>query len=426
MADPLTIIGGAVIALSLGVIFVLSLAEASLLSAPDVALRRLAEQGNRRAQTVQRLKSDHEYLSAIIVGVNTAVILVATVMPVLVQHHLGPGESWHAELWHVGTVVVILVFAELTPKTWGALSAMRIALAIAPVVARLTAITKPVVRVVTKLSNLVLGGPPPVRGHDSHFITAAEIQAAADIGEEEGMVEREEGEMLDSVIELKETEAREILVPRVDIVAAPETATLEDVVALAVESGHSRIPVYRHTIDTITGILYVTDLLRELRAGRRDVDLTALARAPVFVPETKRISDLFRELADRQVHIAIVLDEFGGTEGLVTIEDILEELVGEIADEHDVLEEEIVEVSDTEALVDGNTRIVEVNVRLGLGLPEDEYETVGGLVAGRMGRIPAVGEKLREGRVVLCVEQGTEQHVERVRITHTDKEGGDV
>jgi len=145
----------------------------------------------------------------------------------------------------------------------------------------------------------------------------------------------------------------------------------------------------------------------------------------MFVPETKRVSELFHDLLEQRVHITVVLDEFGGTEGLATIEDILEELVGEIQDEHDALEETIVRFSDDTALVDGNVRIQEVNEQLGLTIPDQEYETLGGLIAGRMGRIPEVGERIQEGDIELSVEQGTEQHVERVRVSKIVREDGD-
>jgi len=218
---------------------------------------------------------------------------------------------------------------------------------------------------------------------------------------------------------------REIMVPRVEVVAVPITAGAEEIVATAVESGHSRIPVYENTIDTIVGVIYVADVLRAFHEGRRDLTPTDVMRAPMFVPETKRVSELFHELLEQRIHITIVLDEFGGTEGLATIEDILEELVGEIEDEHDALEETIVQIDDATALVDGNVRIAEVNEELDLALPDDEYETIGGLVAGRMGRIPEVGERILEGDVELGVEQGTEQHVERVRVVKSIREDGD-
>ncbi len=424
MDDPLSIVGVAAIALAIGAVFLLSLAEASLLSVSEVTVRRLVERGDRRAAAVERLRSNDDYLSAIIVGVNLSVILISTVMTLLVKKHLGAGSSWQQEAWHVGAIAVILVVAELTPKTWGAVASERMALRVARPMERLSRLAAPVVQAVTRVGNLFVRGVGPEGSH-RRIISSAEVQAAADIGQEEGLVQPEEAEMLGSVIELGETTAREIMVPRVDIVAVPRDVTVEECVRIAVESGHSRIPVYEESKDRIIGILYLTDLLRELRHGQRDVDIAALAREPVFVPETKRVGQLFRELRDKTVHLAVVLDEFGGTEGLVTIEDILEELVGDIEDEHDLPEEDIVVLSPTEALVDGKTRITEVNERLAVHLPEEEYETLGGLVAGRLEHMPQVGERLQAGDAELVVEHSDRQYVAVVRVIRADREAGE-
>ena len=424
MLAPLSIIGGVVMVLALGAIFILSLAEASLLGVHAVTMRRLVEQGSRRANVIQELKSNEDYLSVIIVGINAGVIAVSTIMTVLVHRNLADGAHWQAQLWHIGAIVCILVLAEITPKTWGALAPEKPALALAPTIRRLIIIAAPAVRVLTGISNIVLRATGGATTHRRHFVTTSEIQAAADIGEEEGMVEHEEGEMLDSVIELGDTTAKELIVPRVDIVAVPADATVQDFVEVAVDSGHSRIPVFEDTIDSIVGVLYVTDVLTELAAGRRELDLGALARPPVFVPETKRVSELFRELRDASVHIAVVLDEFGGTEGLVTIEDILEELVGDIEDEHDApAADELLIISDAEALVNGKTRIEDVNEQMVLELPSDEYETIGGLVAGEVGHIPQTGEQVLIAGAQLTVEQGSEQLVERVRIVKSSDQG---
>jgi putative hemolysin len=424
--DPLSILGAAVIAIGIGAIFLFSLAEASLLAISHIAVRRLVEREDRRALVLQRLKSNDDYLSTIIVGLNASVILVSTVMTLLVKSRLHEGGGWQAELWHIGTLVVILVLAELTPKTLGALVPEKWALVLAGPIERFSVVAAPIILAVTAIGNLLLRARGAEARHRRHFVTASEIQAAADVGEEEGVLEPEEGEMLDSVIELADTTAREIMVPRVDIVAVPSDVTVEECVKVAVESGYSRIPVYRDTRDSIIGILYLTDLLKEFRDGRRDVDIAALAREPVFVPETKRVGELFAELRDQTVHIAVVLDEFGGTEGLVTIEDILEELVGDIEDEHDAPGEEIRVVSETEALIDGKTRIADVNEELSVELPEDDYGTIGGLIAGELGHIPQAGERLEAGDVELVVEEGNEQYVGLVRLVKADREGGDA
>jgi CBS domain containing-hemolysin-like protein len=248
---------------------------------------------------------------------------------------------------------------------------------------------------------------------------------AADVSEEEGLVEPEEAEMLDSVIDLGETLAREVMVPRVSMMAVEENVSVAEFATLASRSGLSRIPVYRETLDDIIGIVYVKDVLYRMGAGSTDFSLPEIARPPLYFPETKRTDELLRELRDQRVHIGIVVDEFGGTAGLITIEDILEELVGEIADEHDQPSDEILQIDDSEVLVDGRVRIEEVNELLAASLPEEQYETVGGLVSGLAGRIPGAGETFHVSGLRLIIEASDGQHVERVRVVADVREDGD-
>ena len=425
MVDPLLVVGIAVIGLGLATMILMSLAEASLLAVSDVAVRRMAERGGRRGQAVAALKTGYDYLSVIIVANNIGLVLISAMMTVLVHNRLGAAETWQVEAWHIGAIVVIVMLAEVTPKTWGALSPEPVALFTAPLLLHTMTLLAPLVAAVNAFTCMFLRILRAPETNDECAITPQEIQAAADISEEEGLVEPQEGEMFDSVIELGETVAREIMVPRVDIIAVPHDANAQQVVAVAVDSGYSRIPIYENTIDCVVGIVYVADLLREFREGRLEVDLRALARPPVFIPETKRVSELFRELRDESVHIAIVLDEFGGTEGLVTIEDILEELVGEIEDEHDAPADEILRVSDTEYIVDGRAHVEDLNELLDLELPEGQYDTVGGLLAGVLGHIPQVDDQLQIEHVMITVVEGTDQHVGRVRIVKHDREGSD-
>jgi CBS domain containing-hemolysin-like protein len=247
-------------------------------------------------------------------------------------------------------------------------------------------------------------------------VTAEEIRAAADLGEEEGTVEPDEGEMLDSVIELGERTVRDIMMPRVDIVAMPEEATIEEVVEVAVESGYSRIPVYRESIDHVTGIVYVNDTLFALSQGKRDLKLSEVARMPILAPESKPLDEMLWELRQQKVHIAIVIDEFGSTEGLVTIEDILEELVGEIEDEHDLPEPEVLMTGVGEAIVQGRARLDDVNEQLGLQLSTENHDTMSGFVTGMAGRVPAEGEVLTVDGATFVVVESNDQHVDRLRV----------
>lgn len=424
MSNSLSILGLLVIAVCLVGIFFCSLAEAAFLGMTETRRRRLAEDRQPRAHRVLQLLSDSNYLSALIVGMNLFIIIISTTMTLLVHGRLQHGAPWVSEAIHIGTVLVILIFAELTPKTYGSLFPERVSLTVVNGTMLLARLFRPIVTVLEKLSR------PVVRlfvshTHKGQFMSLEEIRVAADVSEEDGLVDAEEAQMLDSVIDLGETQVRAIMVPRVDIVAVEDDASVAEFAATASRSGNSRIPIYRETLDNITGIVYVNDVLRRLGTGDVSFSLRDIARPPFYVPNTKRIDDLLRELRERTVHIAIVVDEFGGTDGLVTFEDILEELVGEIADEHDQPSDEFTAVGPGEALVDGKVRIEEINERLGSALPEDQYETVGGLVSGLAGHIPASGESFVLAGTRLIVEDSDGQHVERIRIVVGSTEGGD-
>lgn len=425
MNDALFWLGVVTIALCLVGIFLCSLAEAAFLGMTEARVRWLSEKRERRAQIVVRLLSDSNYLSAIIVGMNLFVIIISTVMTLLVRYRLAYHAPLLDELVHIGMVLVILLFAELTPKTYGSLYPERSSLAVAPAIAVLASVLRPAVIILARLSRPLLRR---LRGHgrNGQLMTLDEIRIAADVSEEEGMVDAEEAQMLDSVIDLGETQVREIMVPRVDTVAVEDGTSVEEFAAVAGRSGYSRIPVYSETLDSITGIVYVNDVLRRLGTGDVSFKLTDIVRPPVYVPGTKRIDDLLREMREQRVHIAIVVDDYGGTDGLVTIEDILEELVGEIADEHDVAEEQLHMVCETEAVVSGKVRIDAINERMCTELPEDQYETIGGLISGLAGHIPLAGEVFEVEAVRMTVEESDGRHVKRVRVKVGAREDGDV
>lgn len=425
MTDPVVVIGGIVIAgCLLGIAFT-SLSEAALLGVSEVGARRLSESRDPRAGIVVSLLANTDYLSALIVGMNFFIILISTVMTLLVKYRLEQGAHWVEEALHLGMVFFILVFAELTPKTYGSLHPERVALWVARPVRLLSWVYRPLVVMLALISRPVtrLAAPREAR---SAFMTLDEIRAAADVSEEDGLVDAEEAQMLDSVIDMGETQAREVMVPRVDMVAAEETTSVAELAVMASRSGYSRIPIYSETLDNITGIVYVNDILRRLVEGDDRFTLPEIARPPLYFPETKRVDELLGELREKRVHIAIVVDEFGGTAGLVTIEDILEELVGEIEDEHDTPSQDLELVATGEILVGGKVRIEEVNEALGSKLPEEPYETISGLLSGLAGHIPEAGEQYTLGAVRLTVEESNGQHVERVRIEVVTREDGDV
>jgi putative hemolysin len=399
--------------------FTLSLSEASLLSVSPHEMQKAARAGDRRAQVVLAVTERGDFLHVFVVCNNALVLVMSTLMTLIVRYwdFADPSAAETVEgVAHIGMVVTILLFGELVPKTYGSLRPGPSARAIAGFMATLVHILRPMVRLMTGISNCVLRVGGDSHAPHRHFVTAEEIQAAADLGEEEGTVEPDEGEMLDSVIALGERTVRDIMVPRVDIVAMPEDATLEELVEVAVASGYSRIPVYSDSMDHITGIVYVNDTLLSLSQGRRDLILAEVSRTPILAPESKPLDEMLWELRQQKVHIAIVIDEFGGTEGLVTIEDILEELVGEIEDEHDLPEPEILITADGEAILQGKARIEDLNQQLGLQISTENHDTVSGFLTGMAGRVPREGEVLTAGGATFVVVESNDQHLDRLRV----------
>jgi len=411
--------------LVLGVAF-LSLAEASLVAASHIRLRRLTEEGDRRAAAVIRLTEKPAFLSAIIVAINLLVITISCLATVLVHYRLSAGAHATQEVVHIAVLGVILVFAEITPKNVGAAYATPIAGRVAGPIGALTTVMAPLVAAVTAAGNVFLRGAGVRDLPSTHFITEEELKAAVDVGEEQEVLDAGEGEMFDSALALAVTRAQQIMVPRVDVVALEAEATVDEALKAIQDSGFSRIPVYDDTIDHVIGVLYAKDLLRCLRERASEGRLAReLMREAMFVPESKPVDEVFREMREQKRHLAVVVGEQGGTEGIVTIEDILEELVGDIEDEHDIPGEEIRLLSEKEALVVARVRLEEVNKALGLSLPEEEYETLGGYVSGRIGRIPEVGETIGLDELEIKVQGDAEEPLLLVRLVKDEREGGE-
>jgi CBS domain containing-hemolysin-like protein len=259
-------------------------------------------------------------------------------------------------------------------------------------------------------------------------ITAEELRLIVERGGEQGVLEAEEEQMINAVIELGDRRVHEVMIPRIDIAAIPATATFDEAIQTFVEQGHSRVPVYDDSVDEIVGILYAKDLLPFLRSasGPRP-ELRTLLRAPVYIPESMTVDDLLHEFQRRKVHIAIVLDEYGGTAGLVTIEDLLEEIVGEIQDEYDTEEPMVVKLSDEEARVDGRASVDELSELFDTEIEfedEDEYDTVGGLIYHRIGGIPSPGDKIEVDGLTLTVESTDGRRVGKVLVVRTPGDDG--
>ena len=436
------------IVLELLVILVLVLIEAVFVAAEIalVTIRRsrveqLIDEGHRGARLVRRLIEDPSrflaviqiaitfvgFLSSAYAAVNLTVRLQGVLAPVL--HEAAGGVA----LLLITTMLAAftIVFAELVPKTLALAHTDRYALALAVPVDLLGRLLGPVVAAFSWLTRVIAAG----FGADVQSraqISTEELKLIVERGGEDGTLEAEEEQMISAVIELGERRLHEVMVPRIHITALPISATLDEALDTFIREGHSRLPVYKGTIDEIIGVLYAKDLLPFLKAGTpvKKPDWRKLLRTPLFVPESMSIDDLLHKLQGRKVHMAIALDEYGGTAGLVTIEDLLEEIVGEIQDEYDVEEPLTVRLSDTEARLDGRASVDDLAEMFGVDLSgledADEYDTVGGLIYHRIGGVPRPGDRITiaEQGLTLTVETTEGRRVGKVLAVRERSENG--
>ena len=418
-------------------------AEIALVSVRRSRIEQLVEEGNRGARRVRRLLDDPARFLAVsqlgltVIGffasAYAAVSLVDGLRDLLAGFGIGVSTAEGIALVTVTVLVALftIVFAELVPKTIALASAERVALGLSRPIDFLGRVLSPVIALLTGVTRWITRLVGAEVSSEAQ-ITAEELRLIVERGGEQGVLEAEEEQMINAVIELGERHLHEVMVPRVSIVNLPVTATFEQAIDTIIAEGHSRIPVYEKTIDHIVGILYAKDLLPYLRAAAEEPPpLRTLLRPPLFVPESMSVDDLLHELQRRKVHLAIVLDEYGGTAGLVTIEDLLEEIVGEIQDEYDVEEPMVVRLSPDQARLDGRADVDELRNLFDVELPledEDEYDTVGGLVYHRVGGVPSPGDRVDLDGVTLTVETTDGRRVGKVlavRQPPEDRDGDD-
>lgn len=260
------------------------------------------------------------------------------------------------------------------------------------------------------------------QGNSSNDL-AEEIHELVDEGQAKGLISNEESHMVYGVLDLKETRANSIMIPRTDISSAPINSTLGEVIKLVNECGHTRIPIHNDNIDEIIGILHAKDLLKMWGKDPDAIIPAEILRKPSFVPGTQKINELFRDLKNRKTHLAIVTDEYGGTAGIITIEDIIEEIVGEIMDEHDNEKSLMTIIDDKSLLVDARLEIEKLEEHLGVELPKGEFESVGGFVIHLVGKIPQVNEKISYKGLEIVVKKADQRKIEKVLITHNPTPG---
>jgi len=418
----------AVVLICLIVLAIASLTEAALVRTEVSRSRQLAEEGKRGAAQLSFLvERRQEVLSSLIVLINLAIIIASAYTTDITIRLSGGSARWVPAASAV-MIVFILIFCELTPKTYAVGRAEVVALATAPLVKLLHLLVRPLGRLLHGLAAWVnrrlivpvIGGevtPKWPRYTDEEVI---ELVAAGEAG---GNVEEEERDMIEGVIEFADKVVREVMTPRTDMVSLPATATLAEAARVSQDTGYSRLPVYEEDADHIIGIVYAKDLVSALQSDGADDTAGEIARKPApVVPESKKLHEAFQFMQRNRFHMVIVIDEYGGTAGLATIEDLIEEIFGEIRDEYDVGGEPVRVVDENTLLVDGRVSTDEVEDALEVKLPEGEYDSIGGLILDLLGRLPEAGEKVTWEGLEFTVEAVSENRVHLVRIARTPEE----
>ena len=383
-------------------------AEIALVTLRHSRIDQLIDEGHRNARRVKRLVNDPaRFLAVAQIGVTFVGFLASAYAAVNLADRLAESFKDVPVLQNAAAGIALLiitillscftiVFGELVPKTLALAYPDRVALTLSGPLDLVGHIFAPLVNLLTWLTRKIAGGFGAGVARQAQ-INTEELKLIVERGGETGVLEAEEEQMISAVIELGEHRVHEIMVPRTDMTALPVTATIDEAIDAFIREGHSRIPVFKETIDEVVGVLYAKDLLPFLKGGQKP-DLRKLLRTPLFVPESMLVDDLLHKIQRRKVHLAIVLDEYGGTAGMVTIEDLLEEIVGDIQDEYDVEEPLTVRLSDDEARVDGRASLEDLaelfDVELDALEDADEYDTVGGLIYHRIGGVPKPGDRV--------------------------------
>lgn len=407
-------------ALAIGAVAIVAASEAAVAAASRYYLSKLAGKGNRRAETLHAYAQERaSTLAALGLARNVAVVVAVALAIYAITRE--QGHDWGVLVVTAGVTLLVVVTLDALPRllvtrdpdAWG--------IRLVPVVRFFRAVFGPIAGAINSSLRAVVR----TNGEEEEDETE-EILRLAEIDTNGEPIEEDERQMIRGVIGLEETTVREIMVPRIDVVALEDTASIDDAVRLIVQKGFSRIPIYHETIDTIVGIVYAKDILRQLAENRRP-PLRDIARPPYFIPESKRVDELLAELRQSKVHIAVVVDEYGGTAGIVTIEDLIEEIVGEIQDEYDREEAQIERVNEAEAILDARVSIDALEDLFGFepGEEDQDYDTVGGFVYHHLGKVPVAGDEVRVDGLTLRVLSVLGRRIKKVRATRrTEQEAG--
>ncbi len=394
----------------------LAVAETSISRMSRVRALALEEEGRRNAALLVKIESDPpRYLNSIYLAVMLAQNGSAILVAILADRLYG---SLGVTLLSAGFTLLYFVLVEAMSKTYGILHSDAMALRLAPLVWFLGRMLALPTRALIGFSNILLPGRGLKQGP---FVTEEEIRSMAEVGHEEGVIEADEKEYIHAIFEFGDTVVREVMVPRPDLVAVDVQSSLDEVLDLVIRHGYSRIPVYKQTADEIVGVVYAKDALRHVRNRRQDRTLADIMRRPSFVPESKRVSELLKDMQRDKFHLAIVVDEYGSVAGLVTLEDLLEEIVGEIADEYDREEPNVEPAGSNRYRVNARLPVDELNELLEVNLPNSEWDTIGGLMMGILGRLPAQGERVEVQNLRFTAERVQGRRIAKVLVERLDE-----
>ncbi|MFH1562551.1 MAG: hemolysin family protein [Nitrospirota bacterium] len=405
------ILGFFIIFLCLGLAGFFSGCEMGFISINKIRLRHLIEKKYQRALIADKLlKNTPQLLAGLIIGINVAIITASCVNTSMA--HFSRMNIFWAE---VILTFILLLFGEIIPKTLFRHHPTKLILSLIYPLRLSYLILLPVVSLITKITNPIIGHGK-TKEAKSPFVTKEELRLLISEGEEAGSVDEEEEEMLEGVFNLSTTRVKEVMTPRIDMICLEIETNISDLLSAFEEHPHSRIPVYDETIDNIIGIIYIKDILNFWEQGFDQTSVIELIRFPYFVPTSKRVDKLLAEFQAKHIQIAIVVDEYGGIAGLVTLEDLLEEIVGEIRDEYEAKEILVKPLKDGVYLIDARTSIEILNEELKLDLPEADFETISGLILELLGRIPQMGEVIKYKDLTMTIIEADEKSISQVKV----------
>ena len=390
-----------------------SASETALLSLSKIRIRHMVEEEVKGAKLVEKLiENPDKFLGAVLLANNVVNIGSASLASAIAASFFGSNA---VVISTVIMTMLVLLFGEIIPKNLAQQNSEKIALKVAKTITIIVKVCGPIIWVCNKISNAfikILGGSV---NKTEPFITEEEFKTMVVVGEEEGVLEEEEKELIYNVFEFGDLQVKDIMIQRLDIVGLNKDSTYEDILATLREDKFSRFPVFDKNIDDVVGILNVKDLVL-LGDSEEDFDINKFIREPFYTFEFKKITELLNEMRKTRNHIAVVLDEYGGTAGIVTIEDLIEELVGEIEDEYDHHENEIWKIKDNEYLAEGSIKLTHLSEEIGIEIESEEFDSLGGYIIVILGRIPKINEEIVNENIKFIVEDIKKNRIIKVRI----------